>query len=199
MELGWWGHPRPVLSPQGLRECVCERETESESLCMCALEGLRALVSDWVFREQRGVRKAPQWSNRISSLWWMVCESSTDSSLSQIHTTVNVHTRVCVCVRVCVYTYTLHPLVQGLFVSTLRAARAGMRKIVPDARRQQYLDVYVSGSSLGFDKSPPHGINNDWPAQSARTCSLLRKVMTYKKKNLLPLLSIFEMIKTPSW
>ena len=96
IELDWWGPPRPLLSPQGFweYECVWVRKWEWE--LQCVLGGLRALASDWVFREQCGVQKARQWSNRISSLWWMVCESSTDSSLSQTHTIelVCVHVRL---------------------------------------------------------------------------------------------------------
>lgn len=118
IELDWWGPQRPLLSPQGLCECVWIRNWEWELVCV--LEGSGALASDWVFREQRGVRKPRQWSNRISSLWWMVCESSTDSSLSQTHRAASVyaHARVSI----------LHPLVQGLFVRAVRATHAGMSK-----------------------------------------------------------------------
>lgn len=91
------GSPKTTAVPSGsLRVCVWVRNWEWELVCTCVL-GLGALASDWVFREQRGVRKARQWSNRISSLWWMVCESSTDSSLSQTHTTVSASK--CVCAR----------------------------------------------------------------------------------------------------
>ena len=99
--VGLAGSPKTSAVPSGsLWVCAWVGNLEWEPECV--LGGLRALASDWVFREQRGVRKARQWSNRISSLWWMVCESSTDSSLSQTHTAVSECEFVCVCERVCV-------------------------------------------------------------------------------------------------
>lgn len=77
-ESDWWGPPRPLQAPQGLCECVSKKLRmrvfwcfsfflyAHVRVCVCLL-GLGALASDWVFWEQRGVQKARQWSNRISS------------------------------------------------------------------------------------------------------------------------------------
>lgn len=134
MELGWQRPPKTTAVPSGLLWACASRKLKVRAhACVCAFKGFGALASDWVFREQRGVQKAPQWSNRISSLWWMVCESSTDSSLSQIHTTASVcaRLRTPMCVRLCASptgSRTFHP----------RAA--GMSKIVTDTRtRGQHL------------------------------------------------------------
>lgn len=63
----------------------------------------------------------------------MVCESSTDSSLSQTHRMwVRAHACVCASACACIRDSIFHPLVQGLFVHAARTARAGMNKLVMD-------------------------------------------------------------------
>lgn len=163
-EPSWCGLPRPLPSPRGGREHAREAEAESESSCVCARKGLGALASDWVFREQRGVQKAPQWSNRISSLWWMVCESSTDSSLSQIHTSEEA------CMNVCVRgpnTFNSSPTGSRTF-RPLRAA--GTRKEKWQNARSG--NLYVSVSLIDV-KSLKHvrrsGIDSGWPIRHAKT------------------------------
>lgn len=118
-------HCRPLRAPVSV--CKCGNWKWELARACARSKGWGALASDWVFREQRGVQKAPQWSNRISSLWWMVCESSTDSSLSQIHMAVSVCTpmHVCMCVH-------LHASPAGS--RTFHPRAAGMRKTVTDTR-----------------------------------------------------------------